>query len=99
MEDNDIMIAAEPAAATLSESVIRSGLLGQLMGLSRNDKVALIKYLKEDTGTEDVFKTDEVGRIALTKQMRDAVLKAERDLEEGKCLSESDFKEHFAKWF
>ena len=99
MEDNDIMIAAEPAAATLSESVTRSGLLGQLMGLSRNDKVALIKYLKEDTGTEDVFKTDEVGRIALTKQMRDAVLKAERDFEEGKCLSESDFKEHFAKWF
>ena len=98
MEDNDIMIAGEPAAATFSESVTRSGLLGQLMGLSRKDKVALIKYLKEDTGTEDVFKTDEIGRIALTKQMRDAVLKAERELEEGKCLSESDFKERFAKW-
>ena len=98
MEDNDIMIAAEPAAATLSESVTRSGLLGQLMGLSRKDKVALIRYLKEDTGTEDLFKTDEVGRIVLTKQMRDAVLKAERELEEGKCLSESDFKARFAKW-
>ena len=59
MEDNDIMIAAEPAAAMFSESV---------------------------------------GRIALTKQMRDAVIKAERELEEGKCLSESDFKAHFAKW-
>ena len=98
MDDNDIMIAAEPAAVTFSESVTGSGLLGQLMGLSRKDKVALIKFLKEDTGTEDFFKTDEVGRIALTKQMRDAVLKAERELEEGKCLSESDFKAHFAKW-
>lgn len=97
MEDNDIIIAAESAAA-FSESVTRSGLLGQLMGLSRKDKVALIKYLKEDTGTEDVFKTDEAGRIALTKQMKDAVLNAERELEEGKCLSESDFKERFAKW-
>lgn len=98
MEDNDIMIAAEPATATFSESVTRSGLLGQLMGLSRKDKVALIKYLKEDTGTEDFFKTNEVGRIVLTKQMRDAVIKAEREFEEGKCLSESDFKARFAKW-
>ena len=98
MEDNDIVMAAEPTAATLSESVTRSGLLGQLMGLSRKDKVALINYLKEDTGTEDFLKTDEVGRIALTKQMRDAVLKAGRELEEGKCLSESDFKARFAKW-
>lgn len=98
MEDNDVMMASEPVAATLSESVTRSGLLGQLMGLSRKDKVALIKYLKEDTGTEDIFKTDEVGRITLTKQMKDALLRAERDLEEGKCLSESDFKGRFAKW-
>ena len=98
MEDNDVMMAAEPAAATLSESVTRSGLLGQVMGLSRTDKVALIKYLKEDTGTEDFFKTDEVGRIMLTKQMKEAVVKAERDMEEDKCLSESDFKARFAKW-
>ena len=43
-------------------------------------------------------KTDEVGRIMLTKNMREAVVRAERDMEEGKCLSESDFKERFAKW-
>ena len=92
------MTAAEPVAATLSESVTRSGLLNQVMGLSRTDKVALIRYLKEDTGTEDFFKTDEVGRIMLTKNMREAVVRAERDMEEGKCLSESDFKERFAKW-
>lgn len=98
MEDNEVTTAAEPAAAMLSESVRRSGLLGQVMGLSRTDKVALIKYLKDDTNTEDYFRTDELGRIALTDQMRKAVLKAEQDLEEGKCLSESDFKERFAKW-
>lgn len=39
MEDKDTKIVAEPVAATLSESVTRSGLLGQLMGLSHKDKV------------------------------------------------------------
>ena len=92
------MTAAEPVAAMLSESVTQSGLLNQVMGLSRTDKVALIRYLKEDTGTEDFFKTDEVGRIMLTKKMKEAIVKAERDMDEGKCLSESDFKERFAKW-
>jgi len=29
--------------------------------------------------------------------MRDAVVKAERDFEEGRCLSEAEFKEKFAK--
>lgn len=51
-----------------------------------------------ETSTEDSFKTDEFGRIALTKEMREAVAQAERDLEAGKCLSESSFKERFAKW-
>ena len=36
--------------------------------------------------------------LVLTDQMRKAVFKAEQDLEDGKCLSESDFKERFAKW-
>jgi len=44
------------------------------------------------------FKTDEFGRIALTPQMRSAVVKAERDYEEEKCLSEDRFKQQFAKW-
>jgi len=44
------------------------------------------------------FKSDELGRILLTKEMREAVTKAERDYEDGKCFSEADFKERFAKW-
>jgi hypothetical protein len=48
--------------------------------------------------TEETFKTDEFGRIKLTKEMREAVVKAERDFEDGKCLTEADFKERFAKW-
>lgn len=52
----------------------------------------------KDTETEEPFKTDEFGRIKLTQEMRDAAIKAERDYEDGKCLSEADFKERFAKW-
>ena len=98
MEDKDVTMASEPAAAVLTEEVRQSGLLSQVMKLSQSDKVALIKYLRLETGTEDPFKTDEFGRIALTKEMREAVAQAERDLEAGKCLSESSFKERFAKW-
>ena len=36
--------------------------------------------------------------IILSKEMREAVFQAERDLEVGKCLSEAAFKERFAKW-
>ena len=98
MEDNDIMIAAEPAAALLSENVRKSGLLSQVMKLSQPDKVALIAYLSKDVAKEESFKTDGFGRIQLTQEMRDAVVKAERDYEDGKCFSEADFKERFAKW-
>lgn len=98
MEENEKMTVSEPAAASLSESVSRSGLLGQLMGLSSSDKAALIRYLQEDINIEKNFVPDEFGRIILTNQMREAVYKAERDLEEGKCISESDFKERFSKW-
>ena len=90
MEENDIMIAAEPAAALLSENVRKSGLLSQVMKLSQPDKVALIAYLSKEA--------DEFGRIKLTPEMRDAVVKAERDYEDDKCFSEADFKERFAKW-
>ena len=89
MEENDIMIAAEPAA---------SGLLSQVMKLSQPDKVALIAYLSKDVAKEESFKADEFGRIKLTPEMRDAVVKAERDYEDDKCFSEADFKERFAKW-
>ena len=98
MEDNETKIVQEPAVAALSENVSRSGLLGLVKGLSHPDKVALISYLKKDVGQEEPFRTDEFGRIILTKKMRDAVHLAERDLEEGKCYTESEFKARFSKW-
>ena len=98
MEENDIMIAAEPATALLSESVRKSGLLSQVMKLSQSDKVALVRYLNQEVDKEEPFKTDEFGRIILTQEMRNAVKRAEQDFEDGKCLSESDFNERFAKW-
>lgn len=89
---------AEPVAM-LSESVSRSGLLGQVMSLSHDDKVALMRYLREDTGqNETPLATDEFGRVVLTKAMRQAVYSAERDYEDGKCLSEEQFQQRFAKW-
>ena len=97
MKDNDVMIAAEPAAL-LSEEVRRSGILSQVMKLSQPDKVALIAYPSKYMETEVPFKTDELGRIKLTQDMRDAVVKADRDFEDGKCFSEADFKERFTKW-
>ena len=98
--DEEQMVVAEPAAAALSENVTRGGLLGQLTRLSRTDKVALIKYLKAETDadTNDSFGTDEFGRIVLTREMREAVTKAEQSLERGECLSEEGFKQRFAKW-
>ena len=98
MTDKESMTVSEPVAATLSESVRRSGLLSQVMSLSQPDKKALIRYLKKDVEKEDAFQTDEFGRIALTAEMREDITKAERDLEEGRCLTEADFKERFAKW-
>ena len=98
MEDDITMKVSEPAAALLSEEVRKSGLLGQVMKLSQPDKEALIMYLKNDVDREERFRTDEFGRIKLTQEMKDAALKAERDFENGKCFSEADFKERFAKW-
>lgn len=98
MEKKDKMTVSEPAAALLSEDVRRSGLLNQVMKLSQPDKIALIRYLRQDTDTEAPFKSDEFGRIILTKEMQEAMLKAERDYENGNCFSEADFKERFAKW-
>ena len=98
MKEKDMMIAAEPAAALLSEDVRKSGLLAQVMKLSQPDKVALVKYLNKDMEREVPFDSDESGRIKLTSEMKDAALRAERDFEAGKCFSEADFKERFAKW-
>jgi hypothetical protein len=36
--------------------------------------------------------------IELTAEMKAAALRAECDLEAGKCFSEADFKERFSKW-
>lgn len=98
MKENDVMIASEPAPALLSEEGRRSGVLSQIMKLSQPDKVALIAYLRKGVETEELFQTDEFGRIKLTPEMRAAAKKAERDYEDGKCLCEADFKERFAKW-
>ena len=98
MEDKDVIMVPEPAVAVLTEEVRKSGLLNQVMKLSQSDKETLVKYLRLETGTEDPFKTDELGRIVLTKEMKEAVARAECDLEAGKCLSESSFKERFSKW-
>lgn len=98
MEDKDKMKVSEPAAALLSEDVRKSGLLNQVMNLSQPDKVALAAYLSKDIKVNKAFGTDEFGRILLTKEMRDAAVKGDRDFEDGKCFTEADFKERFAKW-
>ena len=98
MEDKDMTYVAEPAAAVLTEEVRRSGLLSQVMGLSQTEKVALIRYLRQNTNTDDPFKSDECGRKILTQDMREALVRAEQELESGQCLSELAFKERFAKW-
>ena len=46
----------------------------------------------------NLIQTDELGRVTLSSQMREAVAKAERDYEQGKCLSEEEFKQRFEKW-
>ena len=98
MEDKELTTVSEPGAAMLSEDVRKSGLLSQIMKLSQPDKVALIRYLNQDIDSEQLFQPDELGRIKLTSKMRTDVAKAERDLEDGKCFSEDDFKKRFAKW-
>lgn len=98
MEEDNIQKVSEPVATMLSEEVRRSGLLSQVMKLSQPDKVALIKYLNNNIDREPLFQPDEFGKIKLTSKMRAAVAKAERDLEEGRCFSEADFKNRFAKW-
>ena len=37
-------------------------------------------------------------KIILTQNMKEDVGQAERDLEEGRCLTEESFRERFAKW-
>ena len=66
--------------------------------MSQPDKVALIAYLSKDLELGEPFKTDDLGRIKLTQEMRDAAIKAEHEFEEGKCFTEADFNERFAKW-
>ena len=47
---------------------------------------------------DEPFQTDELGRIMLTENMREAVYKAERSMAEGTCLNEEMFQTRFAKW-
>lgn len=90
--------AAEPAVGVWSENFSKSGVLGQVMKLSRPDKVALMRYLEKDIEKEEPFLTDGLGRIILTKPMHEALIKAERSYENGECLSEEMLKQRFAKW-
>ena len=46
---------------------------------------------------EDI-KTDERGRIILTKRMMNCLHKAQQSLEEGRCLNQEMFRKRFAKW-
>ena len=62
---------------------------------NRNGRLSTLKRRGVWGGA--LFLTDKYGGIVLTKEMRDAVVKAERDFEEGRCLSEAEFKEKFAK--
>ena len=91
-------IASEPMAATLSDAVCRSGLLGQVMKLSREDKVALMAYIKKDIEMDEAYETDDFDRIVLSKQMKEAVVKAESSFERGECLTEEGFRHRFQKW-
>ena len=98
LTEDEPMMAAEPATAMLNESVNNIGLLRKVMKLNSTDKIALINILKQDTRQDDPFKTDDCGQIVLPQEMRDAAHKAEQDYEDGKCLTEEQFKQRFAKW-
>ena len=98
MDNENVTMASEPAVAMLSDSITKTGLLSQVMKLSQSDKKALIAYLQKDMAPEETFKTDSSGRIMLTTKMRDDVVRAQKDLEAGRCYTEESFKQRFAKW-
>lgn len=98
MENENVTMASEPAVAMMSESITKTGLLSQVMKLSQSDKKALIAYLQKDVATEETFRTDSSGRIILTSKMREDVVRAQNDLEAGRCYTEESFKQRFAKW-
>ena len=96
--EEELTAAAEPAVGVLSENFSKSGVLRQVMKLSRPDKVALVRCLEKNLEKEEPFLTDGLGRIILTKPMHEALIKAERSQENGDCLSEETFKQRFAEW-
>ena len=98
MGNKDSGLVNEPAMAVLSENVRKTGLLGQVMKLSRPEKEALISYLQQDLIHEAPFQTDASGRILLTTRMKSAAQKAQKDFENGLCYTEDAFKQRFAKW-
>ena len=52
----------------------------------------------EQVGDHESIQTDEQGCLILTKNMREAVQKAEQSLATGTCLTEEMFQARFAKW-
>jgi len=95
---DDAGMATEPALNVMSDSITKSGLLRQVMKLSRPDKMALIAYLQKDIDTEEPLKTDDQGQIVLSPEMKDAVSKAEQNLANGQCITEEAFRQRFSKW-
>ena len=48
--------------------------------------------------SEETFNIDGQGRIILTEEMKDAVLKAEQDHAEQRYLTQDEFNKRFAQW-
>ena len=67
---------------------------------TREQALKQVEMLEAARGSfiQEEIKTDECGRILLTENMKNSLLKAERDLEEGRCLSKEKFHKRFAKW-
>ena len=48
--------------------------------------------------SEETFNIDGQGRIILTEEMKDAVLKAEQDHAEQRYLTQDEFNKRFVQW-
>ena len=47
---------------------------------------------------QEKIETDERGRIILTEEMKNSLYKAQKSLEDGRCLNQEMFRKRFAKW-
>ena len=67
---------------------------------TREQAIKQVEMLKAADGSyvQEEIKTDERGRIILTEEMKNSMLKAQQSLEEGRCLNQEMFRKRFAKW-